>query len=45
MVHAAIHDAIEAYDGRFEPYVVAIPNASGSAVAAAVSAAHEMLVA
>src|SRR5262245_58813263 len=45
MVHAAMHDAIQAYEGRFEPYAVAIPNASGSAVAAAASAAHDVLVA
>jgi hypothetical protein len=45
MVHAAMHDAIQAYEGRYEPYAVAIPNASGSAVAAAASAAHDVLVA
>jgi len=45
MVHAAMHDAIQAYDGRFEPYATSIPNASGSPVAAAASAAHDVLVA
>jgi hypothetical protein len=45
MVHAAMHDAIQAYDGRFEPYAVAIPNAAGSPVAAAATAAHDLLVA
>jgi len=30
MVHAAMHDAIQAYDRRFEPYAVSIPNATGS---------------
>ena len=45
MVHAAMHDAIQAYDGRFEPYAVTIPNATGSPVAAAASAAHAVLVA
>jgi hypothetical protein len=35
MVHTAIHDAVQAFDGRFEPYNVAIPNAAGSSVAAA----------
>jgi hypothetical protein len=45
MVHAAMHDAIQAYDGRFEFYAGTIPNASGSAVAAAATAAHDVLVA
>ena len=44
MVHAAMHDAVQAFDGRFEPYGVAIPNASGSPVAAAAAAAHGVLV-
>lgn len=30
MVHAAIYDAVEAFDQRFEPYHVVIPGASGS---------------
>ena len=34
MVHAAIHDAVQAYDGRFESYAVKITGASGSPVAA-----------
>src|SRR6516164_6146711 len=45
MVHAAIHDAVQAYDGRFEPYAVAITGASGSPVAAVARAAHDVLVA
>lgn len=45
MVHAAMHDAIQAYERRFEPYAMQIPNASGSPVAAAASAAHDILVA
>jgi hypothetical protein len=45
VVHAAMHDAIQAYEGRFESYAVSIPNASGSPVAAAASAAHAVLVA
>ena len=44
MVHSAMHDAVQAFDGRFEPYNVAIPNASGSPVAAAAAAAHGVLV-
>ena len=44
MVHLAIYDAVEAYDGRFEPYAVAIPGASGSPAAATAKAAHDVLV-
>src|SRR5215510_3162895 len=44
MVHAAIHDAVQAYDGRFQPYAVAITGASGSPVAATAKAAHDVLV-
>ena len=45
LVHAAIHDAIQAFEGRYEPYCAAIPNASGSPIAAAAAAAHAVLVA
>jgi hypothetical protein len=45
MVHAAIHDAVQAYDRRFEPYAVDITGASGSPVAAVAKAAHDVLVA
>jgi hypothetical protein len=45
MVHTAMHDAIQAFEGRFQPYNVALPNASGSPVAAAASAAHDVLAA
>lgn len=45
MVQVAMHDAIQAYEGRFESYGPAIPNASGSPVAAAATAAHDVLVA
>src|SRR6185503_11073780 len=44
MVHAAIYDAVEAIDGRFEPYAVEIPGASGSPAAATAKAAHDVLV-
>lgn len=44
MVHAAVHDAVQAFDRRFEPYCGAIANASGSPVAAAAAAAHDVLV-
>ena len=35
IVHAAMHDAIQAFEGRFQSYSGSIPNASGSPVAAA----------
>lgn len=44
VVHAAMHDAVQAYDKRFEPYAVAIPDASGSMAAAVATAAHDVLV-
>jgi hypothetical protein len=45
MVHVAMHDAIQAFEGRFEAYAITIPNAAGSPVAAAAAAAHAVLVA
>jgi hypothetical protein len=44
-VHVAMHDAIQAFQGRFESYGGPIPNASGSPVAAAAKAAHDVLIA
>jgi len=44
MVHAAIHDAVQAYEKRFKPYAAHIPHASGSRVAAAARAARDVLV-
>jgi hypothetical protein len=44
MVHAAVHDAVQAIEGRFEPYHIRIEGASGSTVAAASKAAHDVLV-
>ena len=44
MVHAAIHDAVQAYEKRFQPYAVRIRHASGSRVAAAAAAARDVLV-
>lgn len=44
MVHAAIHDAVQAYEKRFEPYAAHIPHATGSRVAAAAKAARDVLV-
>jgi len=44
VVHAAIHDAVQAYDQRFEPYAVDVPDADGSLAAAVAKAAHDVLV-
>lgn len=44
MVHTAIHDAVQAYDKRFEPYYTDISNASGSPIAAIAKAGHDVLV-
>lgn len=44
MVHIAIHDAVQAYEKRFEPYAIQIDNASGSPIAAIATAAHDVLV-
>jgi hypothetical protein len=44
MVHIAIHDAIQAFQQRFEPYNTAVIGASGSPVAAAAKAARDVLV-
>jgi hypothetical protein len=45
MVHVAMHDAIQAFDHRYDPYAIDIPNATGSPIAAAAAAAHDVLVA
>ena len=44
MVQAAVYDAVQAIEGRFKPYHSEIPGASGSPVAAAAKAAHDVLV-
>jgi hypothetical protein len=44
MVHIAIHDAIQAFQQRFESYNPPIIGASGSPVAAAAKAARDVLV-
>src|SRR5829696_5217578 len=44
MVHAAVYDAVQAIEKRYAPYYVEIPGASGSPVAAAAKAAHDVLV-
>jgi hypothetical protein len=43
MVHAAIHDAVQAIEGRFRPYHVRIRGAQGSLPSAAARAAHDVL--
>src|SRR6266446_7013010 len=44
MVQVAVYDAVEAITGRFRPYHVHIPGASGSPDAAVAKAAHDVLV-
>jgi hypothetical protein len=44
MVQAAVYDAVQAIEKRYEPYYVEIPGASGSPIAAAAKAAHDILV-
>jgi hypothetical protein len=45
IVQAAVYDAVVAIDGRFQPYHVVIPGATGSPAAAAAKAAHDVLIA
>lgn len=45
MVQAAVHDAVQAYDGRFEPYAAALGPGTGSPVAAVAAAARGVLAA
>jgi hypothetical protein len=44
LVQAAVHDAVQAIEGRFEPYYAEVPGASGSLDAAVAAAAHGVLV-
>jgi len=44
VVHAGIHDAVQAYDKRFDAYATVIPNATGSMDAAVAKATHDLLV-
>jgi hypothetical protein len=44
MVHVAIFDAVESIRGRFEPYYLSVPGASGSPEAAVAKAAHDVLL-
>jgi hypothetical protein len=44
IVQAAVYDAVESITGRFRPYAVHVPGASGSTDAAVAKAAHDVLV-
>jgi hypothetical protein len=44
MVQAAVYDAVEAITGRFRPYHVHIPGASGSTAAAVAKATRDVLM-
>ena len=44
IVQAAVFDAVQAIGGKYKPYHVQIPGASGSKEAAAAKAAHDVLV-
>jgi hypothetical protein len=44
MVHVAMFDAAESIRGRFEPYYMSVPGASGSPEVAVAKAAHDALV-
>jgi hypothetical protein len=44
LVQAAVHDAVQAIDGRFEPYLVKMSGADGSREAAAAAAAFHVLI-
>ena len=44
LVQAAVHDAVQSIEGKFEPYKVAIEGASGSPDAAAAAAAYSVLI-
>src|SRR5688572_20475888 len=44
LVHLAIHDTIQAYEHRFEPFQVGHVMGQGNKVAAVASAAHALLV-
>lgn len=43
-VQAAVYDAVQAIEGRFQPYHVTIHDAHGSPAAATAAAAHDVLV-
>ena len=43
-VHIAIHDAVQSFEFRFEPYCGTVANASGAPAAAVAKAARDVLV-
>jgi len=43
VIQAAVYDAVQAIERRYEPYYVAVPNASGSSSVAAAKCAHDLL--
>jgi hypothetical protein len=43
LVQAAVHDAVQAIEGRFEPYAFSDPSAGGSTTAAVAAAAYGVL--
>jgi hypothetical protein len=45
LVEAAAHDAVQAIEGRYEPYYAEVANAGGSPSAAVAAATHDVLVA
>jgi hypothetical protein len=44
LVHTAVNDAVQAIEGRYKPYHVKVPGASGLPDAAVAAAAHDVLV-
>jgi hypothetical protein len=44
LVHIAVHDAVQAIERRFEPYLFEMERASGKRSAAVAAAAHDVLV-
>src|SRR6201984_148665 len=44
MAQAAVYAAVESITGRFRPYAVHVPGASGSTAAAVAKATHDVLV-
>jgi len=44
LVHIAVHDAVQAIEGRFEPYHFEVDRAYGRRSAAVAAAAHDVLV-
>jgi hypothetical protein len=45
LVQVAVHDAVQAFDRRYEAYFAEVPGATGSQAAAVAAAAHGVLVA